>query len=349
MAIFAVVVMAATVDDLAAFVDWQMEYGRNYDSAEEENKRLEIFLDNLRSYEEKNKAEEANGPYTARYGPDKYSDLTKEEWLAVHGSSQPFYKRFGSSPDGQCNFEAKQQGKMSPDEVAAILREKGTSIDWREKGAVTGIKNQDPYGTCSYFSAVATLEGINVMQGNNTLVALSEQELIDCCSSHDGCHGWPGQEFDWYKLKKYGASTMESYPYKGPSSSCKRSSAKQTKATNSGKICVGNGVKGNQDAILAHLVKYGPGVWMIGCYSGMHGYKGGVITTHRGNPGTYPDYSGIDHATTVVGAGDTPDGIPYWIVKNSWGSDFGEKGYYRVERNGSPPELNCPGAQFGEY
>jgi len=294
--------------------------------------------------EERNRLEAANGPDTARYGPDEFSDLTMEEWRAVHGI-HPFIA--SASPDGQCNFE-EQNYTMTPEEISLILQENGESIDWREKGAVTGVKNQGQYGTCGYFSTLCVMEGINVMQGNNPLVSLSEQENIDCCTSAQGCHGWPGQEIDWYKNNNYGASTEASYTYKGKSGTCKRDQAKATKATSSGKICVGNGAGGDQSAILAHLIKYGPAVWMMGS-SGLSGYRSGVITTHRGSPGKYPDYSGIDHATTVVGAGDTSNGIPYWIVKNSWGASFGEKGYYRVQRDGTPPELNCPGGMFGIY
>jgi len=345
MALFAVIISA---EEWPTFVEWKNIYGRVYVDSDEESLRSLIYKENLEIYADRNTLEAANGPNAARYGPDEFSDLSPKEWRDVHGI-RPFVSN-GPSPDGQCNFEAKTETKytMSPEEIQSILKENGETVDWRTKGAVTGVKNQGQYGTCGYFSTIAVMEGINVMQGNNTLISLSEQENIDCCTSSEGCHGWPGEEIDWYKKNKYGASTENSYPYKGSSSSCKRSSAKQTPATASGKLCVGNGPKGEQSAILAALIKYGPAVWMMG--SGpLNGYKGGVITTHRGDPGTYPDYSGIDHATTLVGAGDTSDGIAYWIVKNSWGGSFGEKGYYRVQRGGSPPELNCPGGMFGLF
>lgn len=140
--------------------------------------------------------------------------------------------------------------------------------------------------------------------------------------------------------------TEASYPYKGPSGSCKTGEA--TKATSSKRICVPN----DPDKVLANLKTLGPAVWMIGCGC-LQGYKGGIISAARcaGSTGGWPHYSGIDHATTLVGAGEE-NGMKYWKVKNSWAASFGENGYYRVKRDEagtSKPMLNCPGAVFGVY
>jgi len=300
--------------------------------------RKAIFSHNLRIIADKNARETG----TAVYGTDFYSDFTIDEWKVAMGVRK---KGLGDwpqfvTPDYQCNFE-------SPTEYPAINVTDHDAIDWVEKGAVTHVKSQGQFGTCGYFSTIAVMEGINVMQGGNELIELSEQESIDCCTSEDGCTGWPGQELMWYSIHGYGASTMASYPYKGSGGTCKRSSATQTKASLKERICVGNGPDGNQDNILAKLKTHGPAVWMIGC-GDLHSYRGGIISGHGGNPGSYPDYAGIDHATTLVGAG-SENGVPYWRVKNSWGASFGEGGYYRVRRNGNPPELSCPGAIFGVY
>jgi len=274
----------------------------------------------------------------AIYGVDEFTDLTHDEWRMAHGlgDRNTAWPQF-AVPDYQCNFENPTLPGFNV----------SGDIDWVAKGAVTRVKNQGQFGTCGYFSTIGVVEGVNVIQGGNPLVSLSEQENIDCCTSGDGCTGWPGQELMWYADNKFYASTEESYPYTGSGSSCRRSQATQTKATISERICVGNGVDGNQDAILEKLQSHGPAVWMIG--SGpLSGYRGGIISGQGADPGSYPDYTGIDHATLLVGAGEE-NGLKYWKVKNSWGENFGEGGYYRVQRDTDPPQLGCPGAIFGVY
>merc|ERR1711994_767807 len=81
----------------------------------------------------------------------------------------------------------------------------------------------------------------------------------------------------------------------------------------------------NQDNVLAQLQKYGPGGFLVSS-SCLDGYRGGVISNCPQRAGD------IDHATLVVGAGEE-NGMPYWIVKNSWGESFGENGYFRVRQH----------------
>lgn len=328
MKVFASLVFAAAASDVE-WESWKSEHNKVYATVGEEAIRKSTFLDNLVKISQKNAQD------TATYGTDSDSDLTLDEWKAARGVIK---SQFGA-PDYQCNFEHP----TSDLETGSA----DDAVDWEQKGAVTPVKSQGQFGTCGYFSTIAVMEGINVMQGGNDLVSLSEQENIDCCTSADGCTGWPGQELMWYSEHKFTASTDDSYPYTGSGSGCKRSSATQTKATLSERICVGNGPEGNQDAILEKLKTHGPAVWMIGC-GDLHSYKGGIISNKGGDPGTFPDYSGIDHATTLVGAG-VENGTPYWRVKNSWGESFGEKGYYRIARNTNPPQLSCPGAIFGVF
>lgn len=324
--------MSALASDIdSQFETFKSQYNKIYDNATEEALRKSIFMENLKTIEEKN----AND--SAVYGVDFYSDFTVDEWKAAMGvGDRKDWSQF-AVPDYQCNFE----------NPSSSVENLNSTIDWVTAGAVTAVKSQGQFGTCGYFSTIGVMEGINVMQGGNDLVSLSEQEVIDCCTGSDGCKGWPGQELMWYSNNNFYASTEESYPYRGSSSSCKRSSATQTTATLADRICVGNGPEGNQDAILAKLQTHGPAVWMIGCQD-LHQYRGGIISNRGADPGSFPEYRGIDHATLLVGAGEE-NGIPYWKVKNSWGESFGEQGYYRVKRNTNPPQLACPGAIFGVY
>lgn len=313
---------SAAPSDRSVFEEWKQTYGKQYSSAVEEAERFEIFQGKLRYYE----ARTAND--TATYGPDEMADRTQAEWAAARSSG--IVNEFAYPPEYCTDPE--------PMDVEAFLAESGDSIDWRTHGAVTPVKNQGQYGSCWSFGSTGVMEGINVIQGGNPLESISEQELIDCGNTA----GYVGLTLNrYYKDNHYNPATEESYPYRGRSGGCRRSSSSLSKSKLKEVICPDNGPDNNQDNILALLQKYGPGGFLVdgGC---LDGYRGGIISNCGRKAGS------IDHATLVVGAGEE-GGIPYFLVKNSWGSSFGEQGYYRVKRNTNPPQLGAPGGIFGVY
>jgi len=335
----------ASAQDYPTFTEWQALHGKNY-APEEAERRSQIYVANIAMIALRNSADTG-----ARYWPDEYADLTLGEWRAARG-----IVGFGTEPhdgsENQCNFDTPSLGVLTASEVKSLAE--GDDIDWRAEGAVTPVKNQGSSGSCGYFSSIAVMEGINVIQGKNELVSLSEQELLDCCTPNFGCNGWPGEEIVWYGHYNKFASTEESYPYHGASSipmpdgtPCKTGTP--TTATSSERVCVPNS---DPDVIKANLKTLGPAVWMIDSTC-LQFYSGGVISESRcsGSPGTWPHYSGIDHATVMVGTG-VDNGTPYYIVKNSWGKSWGEDGYYRVKQDAAgatSPMLNAPGAIFGKF
>lgn len=312
-------VALATRDE---FESWKQLYNRVYESEVEEAKRFSIFMAKLEYYAARN----AND--TATYGPDEFADRTAEEFRAA---------RVGDGVKDDCLQSVRST--LSSSDVSAVLAEKGDSIDYRQKGAVTSVKNQGQYGTCWSFGSTGIMEGMSVIQGGNPLESISEQELIDCATS---CYGYVGCTIStYYAPNHYHAITEETYPYRGAGGSCRRSSGTESKSKAKDVVCERNGANNNQDNVLAQLLKYGPGGFLVG--SGcLDGYRGGVISNCGRTAGD------IDHATLVVGAGEE-NGTPYWIVKNSWGESFGEQGYFRVARNTNPPQLGNPGGIFGVY
>lgn len=320
LAICLIVCVFGNREDKRVFEEWKVEYGRFYPTLEEDTERFEIFQTNLRDYEYRTLHD------TAVFGPDQFSDLSKVEFKSLFTGAMP----------EDC-LQSGKNSSMTSEEIKAIIEANGDdSIDWRTKGAVTPVKNQGQYGTCWAFGATGTMEGMSVAQGKLPLESISEQELIDCSS----CGGYVGCCLSWYVSKTKGmAATEKSYPYQGRSGNCHSSSATIAKMVVKDRVCEANGAKNNQDAVLADLIKYGPGSCLIdaGCLSG---YKSGIISNCPKKAGD------IDHATLFVGAG-TDNGVPYWIVKNSWGTSFGEKGYYKMKRNTDPPQAGCPGGIFG--
>jgi C1A family cysteine protease len=249
---------------------------------------------------------------------------------------EEFKKKVGGTMPEDC-LQSGANSSMTADNIKSILAANGDdSIDWRTKGAVTPVKNQGQYGTCWSFGATGTMEGMSVVSGKLPLESVSEQELIDCSP----CGGYVGCCLSWYTTKTNGQpNTESSYPYKGRSGTCRKDSATVAKMKISKRICEANGDNNNQDNVLALLIKYGPGSCLVDA-SCIEGYHSGIISNCPKKAGD------IDHATLFVGAG-TDGGKPYWIVKNSWGTSFGDNGYYKMERNTNPPQAGVPGGIFG--
>ncbi|KAF8755782.1 hypothetical protein HU200_011251 [Digitaria exilis] len=195
------------------------------------------------------------------------------------------------------------------------------SVDWRQKGAVTAVKDQGKCGSCWAFSAVVAVEGINAIK-TGSLVSLSEQELIDCDTEENGCQGGLMQNaFEFIKARG-GITTEAVYPYRARNGTCDSYRSRR------GKLVVIDGHQmvpaGNEDA-LAKAVAYQPvSVAIDAGGQAFQFYSEGVFT---GDCGT-----DLDHGVAAVGYGLADDGTPYWIVKNSWGPGWGEGGYIRMQR-----------------
>jgi len=205
------------------------------------------------------------------------------------------------------------------------------SFDWREKGAVNAVKNQQQCGSCWAFATVANIEGAGFVT-NKKLLSLSEQELVDCDKKTGdvGCQGGlPSNAYTDMIQNKIGLETEATYPYVAKDGQCKASKSAE-KAFIGGWVNVST----DEDQIAAALMKYGP--LAIGINAGpMQWYHGGVAKPWKVvcNPAK------LDHGVAIVGFG-VDSGTKYWVIRNSWGPSWGEKGYYRIVRGTGACGLN---------
>ncbi|CAA7037457.1 unnamed protein product [Microthlaspi erraticum] len=197
-------------------------------------------------------------------------------------------------------------------------------VDWRKEGAVTEIRDQGKICSSDWaYSTVASVEGINqIVTGK--LVRLSEQELIDCNTENHGCDGGGYMDAAFqFLINNKGLDSLDDYPYNslGLSGQCNR---KMTKVYQAVTIDDYEDVLPNNEILLQKAVAHQPGIFYGPC-------------------GT-----SLDHAVVIVGYGHD-GGNDYWIVKNSWGTEWGEAGYARMARNiGDAPGL-CGITKLASY
>jgi KDEL-tailed cysteine endopeptidase len=283
------------------FINFVSQYHRSYGTKEEYEYRLKIFTETYNDIISHNTQNDA----TFTKGINQFSDMSDYEFKQMLG-----YKR------------SLRQADKVPNTVILSEVDLPASVDWRTQNAVTPVKNQGSCGSCWAFSTTGSVEGVNAIN-SGTLVSLSEQQLVDCSMSYGnlGCNG--GLMDNAFKYTEdYELETEAAYPYKGVRSSCSYSAAKGQVGTKSYVD-----VKTNTPSQLQAAVAQQPvSVAIEADKLVFQSYTGGVITgTSCG--------TNLDHGVLVIGYGTDPKYGDYWLLKNSWGTSWGESGYFRLGRS----------------
>jgi cathepsin L len=289
------VVATNAVSDHTLWTEFKAKYDRQYKHVEDKL-RFQVFQDNLQLINEHNDRY-AKGEVSYFLKVTKFADWTKEEF------SNLLKKQAATKPElteGNI-FKADPNVKL-PD-----------SVDWREKGAVLGVRNQGDCGSCWSFSTTGCIEGQLILRMNKS-VALSVQELVDCSQEYGnmGCEG--GDQFISFQyIKSNGISSEEDYPYLGYLGVCQE---KTFFIPTLGDLFR---VSPDEDSLIQAIAEVGPIAASADAIPWAF-YGGGIF-----DDSTCTDE--VNHAILAVGyAAD------YTIIKNSWGEDWGENGYIRLVR-----------------
>ena len=227
--------------------------------------------------------------------------------------------------------------KPAANTFVGVSAEIPTSVDWRTKGYVTGVKNQGQCGSCWAFSATGSLEGQHAL-ATGKLVSLSEQNLVDCSGpeGNEGCNGgWP-EWADEYIIKNHGIDTEASYPYRAEDQKCR------FKAADVGSTCskYTDITSDDEQALTEAIANVGPiSVCIDASHASFQMYHSGVYYEPACSQ------TELDHCVLAVGYG-TNDSKDMYIVKNSWGTTWGMKGYIYMSRN---RDDNCGIATHASY
>lgn len=317
------VALSASVDSAEIAQDaWQSflyMYKKDYsNSYEEYSRRQEIFYSNLKVIERHNFLHSL-GLKSYKLGVNQYADMELKEFI----SQMTGFRRGNKTSTGSTHL---------PPNVPFTLP---STVDWRDKGYVTPVKDQKQCGSCWAFSATGAVEGQHFRKLGK-LVSLSEQNLVDCSTSYGnhGCNGGLMDNAFKYIKENGGIDTEESYPYEAKDGKCRYSSSK-IGATVSGHM----DVKPGEDNLQEAVASVGPiSVAIDANHQSFQLYHSGVYDE--------PDCTeNLDHGVLAVGYG-SEDGKDYWLVKNSWGLGWGDKGYIKMARN---KENQCGIALMASY
>lgn len=279
--------------DVSGYLAHVRKYNKLMGSPQELEYRAKIFNDNMIFAGQVNKKQSS---FVA--GDNQLADLSFSEFSQNFLSKKTIAKEIK-----HLTSEPKLQGRK----------------DWRAENKVTPVKNQGSCGSCWAFSAVATLEAAYAIKTGEFL-SFSEQELVDCSGDYEneGCNGGMNTfALDYIVDNKIGLS--KDYPYVARDQACKikpdkpRYGFKAKETINP--IDVSGLIKGIEETPVSVAIEVQRDFQM---------YKGGVYTNNLCG-------ENLNHAVTAVGyVNEEGKDNQYFIVKNSWGSGWGEEGFVRM-------------------
>lgn len=296
------------------FRDFVVKYGKSYSVGSEEYfRRMHIFMHNLELSAKLNSLR--THPDSAWYGMTKFSDMTDDEFQQIYLSNLKLDSAVLS----------RTIKASIPPHYPSVTKDLPKKFDWRTLNIITEPRDQMACGGCWAFASVEVVESMYAKK-TKQLISLSVQQMVDCSynfSSLRGCNGgYTCDAFNWALSTKTVFVPESAYPYVGHDQPCRRNHDAAVASGPSVTNYTCNNFDGSEPSMLGEIVSVGPLAVAVDA-SNWKNYMGGVIQFHCGE---VPN----NHAVQIVGY-DLTGHIPYYIVKNSWGKEFGNGGYLYVK------------------
>lgn len=298
---------------------YRLLFRRSFHEEAEEASRFQAFSKNVVRAMALNEAQGSNctdlfDKQSCVFGMTKFMDTFRDEFASTRLGYKPHHSR--------------EDAKV----LAVGLEAVPTSVDWRTKGAVTKVKDQGSCGSCWAFSTTEEVES-QAFMATGTLPVLSTQQIVACDTTDQGCNGGDTVTAYKYIQKVGGLDTAADYPDTsssgGRTGTCKWDKKEVVKVTGfsyaTPPCTSGTCKKQDEDAVAAALAAKGPvsicvnaGDWDL--------YSSGVYSASCAGGA-----SDLDHCVQLVGYNKENSAKPYWIVRNSWNTDWGVDGYMYLE------------------
>jgi C1A family cysteine protease len=297
------------------FQRFKLQFNKQYENPAEEKFRFSVFTSNFLMIEQHNAL---NKSWEMKI--NGFGDLTQREFT-LHFTG----------------LKRHQKQNLRMQRFANVSRVPD-SVDWRERNAVTPVKYQGKCGSCWAFAAAEAVEGIHAIR-TGKLISLSEQQLVDCSygdegKDNNGCAGGVIDEAFDFVEDNNGLCSEDEYPYQAKDGICKQCAPV---ATISNYYDV---PAGDLDELKAACSAQPIAVAIEADTKGFQFYSKGIFDEVCGTD--------LDHGVLLVGYG-SEQGNDYWIVKNSWGTNWGEQGYIRFKRTAGKGSGQCGIALQASY
>jgi len=329
-------VAVATISPKVAadmFEAFKFTYNKHY-SLGEEKMRFLIFQQNLKKMEVLNKMQK-----TAKFGVNKFSDLTAQEM-----------KKYTGSPSAGATYSQSCLANGAFTDIHD-LPQALPSCNWTASNLISPIKDQQSCGSCWAFATAGSLETAYAIKVSGKPISLSEEQIISCSTGccwemyqgqnvsvcNGGCNGgWP-----WSALNDImqwgGLVTEDAFPYTGEAIACPGTWPGALNVPLDAKkpytcLSTNNGAPADEGKMATWVSTQGPVAIALDATT-LQSYSSGILT----NDGC--STQALDHAVLIVGYNDN-NNPPYWIVRNSWGESWGEAGYFRIVKDVGACGLN---------
>jgi len=293
----------------ARFDSWMIKHGKVYLTAQEKQHRFGNFKSSIERITKLNQQTTQRG-VGATYGLNKFSDLSPEEFASTV-LMRPF------TP---VDTSIKKQKLMTSTRKMAVP----DVFDWRPKGAVTAVKDQQQCGSCWAFSVTENVESVWMLAkgiSNVTMTPLAPQQIVDCDDSDSGCNGGNPETAYEYIHSAGGLEPEKDYPYTVVDGNCNFKKADVFATISNYKYAT---TTWDETTLKTNLATWAP---LSICVDARYwqDYKSGIMTAFE------CDWIvELDHCVQAVGY-DVSGSNPFWSVRNSWGTSWGEEGYIRLE------------------